>query len=270
MSDDDDDNDASVDGFVGVTEALEGYSFTLPQLRALVSAGVVRTKRDRGKLIYCVEDLERLAGAPRNDEPDDAFGTDIKALLAGHERLNEMCMKLVKQCQDHERQLVTAFNAPLKTLAESSQNQVKAVLDQNTQLVERANAGDKSRLEFVQAAETMLRDQRAELRDQAELDRKHELRREMWEGVKKAAPKLLEGFKETMGTDRLEAAAELGRKLDPAKVAAILQFGLLPDDQIDLLCKALGLDRAELEKLNREADAAAAAEAAATTPEAAE
>jgi hypothetical protein len=83
------------------------------------------------------------------------------------------------------------------------------------------------------------------------------MRREMWESVKKAAPELLRGFKATTGADKLEAALALKAKLDPAKIAALIHFKLLGDEEIDLLCKALDLNRAEIEALNVVADEAA-------------
>lgn len=262
MSSRDDDDDDSPDssegnGFEPVAKALEQTGFTLPQLRGLVSAGLVRTMRVRGALCYCVEDLARLAGMPRVAEPDDSTPmlAEFKAVTDGYRAMLDMALKQTKQAQDHERMLVTAFAKPLDQLGEGSRALVTAVLEQNKQLVQRASDGDSARLDFVKAAETMLRDQRTELREQAELDRKHELKREVWEGVKKAGPHLLKGLQATAGVDRLEAAAKLKERLDPAKVAALIHYKLLGDEEIDLLCTALELDRSAIEALNSEADA---------------
>lgn len=276
--DDDGDEEAPVaaDGsaaYVPVAVALEQSGFTVAQLRALVGAGCIKTQRAKGVLVYCVEDLMRLCGMPRVAEPEEPSPliAEFNAVTAGYRSLLEVALKQTKQSQDHERALIQAFSKPLENLGDSSKALVSAVLDQNKQLVTRANDGDAARLSFVQAAETMLRDQRTELREQAEADRKHELRREMWDSVKKVAPKLLKGWEATVGSDRLEAARALAEKLDPAKVAALIHYKLLGDEEIDLLCQALGLDRAALERMNSDADAAAAvAVAVAPEPEAAE
>jgi hypothetical protein len=260
--DGDDESPVAADGsaaFVPVALALEQSGFTVAQLRALVGAGIIKTQRVKGVLVYCVEDLMRLCGMPRVAEPEEPSPliAEFNAVTAGYRSLLEVALKQTKQSQDHERALIQAFSKPLENLGDSSKALVTAVLDQNKQLVTRANDGDSARLSFVQAAETMLRDQRAELRDQAEADRKHSLRASMWEDVKKAAPRLLEGWKATTGADRIEAATALAAKLDPAKVAALIHYRLLADEEIDLLCKALGLDRAAIEKMNADADAAA-------------
>jgi len=259
---DDDDDDASGEGFIPVAAACEQSGFTLPQLRAVVSAGLVRTQRVRGSLCYCVEDLERLAGMPRVAEPDEPSPmlAEFKAVTDGYRAMLDMALRQTKQAQDHERALITAFSKPLDQLGEGSKALVGAVLDQNKQLVQRATDGDAARLDFVKAAEAMLRDQRVELREQTELDRKHELRREVWEGVKKAGPHLLKGLQATTGADRLDAAIKLKEKLDPAKVAALIHYKLLGDEEIDLLCTALELDRAAIEAMNRAADESAAEE----------
>ncbi len=267
--DDDDDDDTTSEGgegkgFAPVASALEQTGFTLPQLRSLVSAGLVRTMRIKGAMCYAVEDLARLAGMPRVAEPDEPSPmlAEFKAVTDGYRALLEVALRQTKQAQDHERALVTAFSKPLDQLGEGSKALVSAVLDQNRQLVQRASDGDAARLDFVKAAETMLRDQRTELREQGELDRKHELRREVWDGVKKAAPHLLKGIQATTGADRLEAAVKLKERLDPAKVAALIHFKLLGDEEIDLLCTALELDRSAIEAMNREADGASEPEAA--------
>jgi len=262
--DDDDGDDVTPEaggpaGFVPIAEALELAGLTAPQLRALASAGLISTQRGRGgALHYSEADLARLAGMPRVPEPAEQspLVVELNAITAGYRAMLELALKQTKQAQDHERLLITAFSKPLENLGDSSKSLVGAVLDQNKQLVQRANDGDSARLDFVKAAEGMLRDQRVELREQAELDRKHELRREMWEGVKKAAPELMAGFKATTGQNRLEAALALKAKLDPAKVAALIHYKLLGDDEIDLLCKALDLDRAAIEALNVAADEA--------------
>jgi len=258
--DDDDDNDGSEggEGYVTITQACEQSGFTLPQLRSLVSAGLVRTTRVRGSLAYNSEDLARLAGMPRVAEPDEPspMVAEFKAVTDGYRAMVELALRQTKQAQDHERLLVAAFSKPLDQLGEGSKALVTAVLEQNKQLVVRATEGDAARLDFVKAAETMLRDQRVELREQAELDRKHELRREVWDGVKKAAPHLLKGIQATTGADKLEAAMKLKERLDPAKIAALIHFKLLGDEEIDLLCTALELDRAAIEALNREANEA--------------
>jgi hypothetical protein len=265
MSRDDDDDDVASSpeaseqgGFVPLSQALELSTFTLIQLRSLVGAGIVRTERAKrgGSLLYCVEDLERLASMPRSAEPPDQspMAVELAAITAGYRGLLDVALKQTKQAQEHERLIVTAFTKPLEAIGEHEKTLVTAVLEQNKQLVARANAGDMARLDFVKGAESMLRDQRNELREQAELDRKHELKREMWEGVKKAAPKLLEGFRATTGADRLEAALALKAKLDPAKVAALIHYKLLGEEEIGLLCTALDLDRAAIEALNADAD----------------
>ena len=269
-ADDDDDGDGD-DGaseaaaeYLPVAEALERSGFTIAQLRALVGAGIIRTERRRGALTYCAEDLSRFDGMPRGAEPAEQSPliAEFNAVTAGYRSMLELALKQTKQAQDHERLLITSFSKPLENLGEGSKALVGAVLEQNRQLVQRATDGDSARLAFVQGAETMLRDQRVELREQAELDRKHELRREMWEGVKKAGPELLKGFKATTGQDKLEAALALKAKLDPAKVAALIHYKLLGDEEIGLLCTALDLDRAAIEALNvaANADALEAAE----------
>jgi hypothetical protein len=265
------------EGYVPVAQALELSMFTMPQLRALVSAGVIRTlraKQLRGAMVYCVEDLQRFDGAPRNadTEQQGSLGGEVKALIDGYKSLVDLSLKQTKQAQDHERSLITAFSKPLENLGESSKSLVTAVLGQNQQLVQRANDGDVARLDFVKAAELMLRDQRTELREQTELDRKHSLRLEMWEGVKRAAPHLLEGLRKTTGADALEAAAALKEKLSPDKVAALVAFKLLDSEELDLLCRAFGYDRADLERRAAEANDVKAADEAhdAAAPEAAE
>lgn len=277
MSDNDNDNDddkteSATPGYVPVTTALEQSGFTAVQLRALVTAGIIKTQKHRGSLVYCVADLNRFEGMPRVDEPEEAppWVAEFNAVTAGYRSLVDASLKLVKQAQDHERQMVTAFAKPLEVIGESSKSLTAAVLEQNRQLVTRANDGDNARLEFVKAAELMLKDQRTELREQGELDRKHEMRREVWEGVKKAGPHLLKGLRDTLGTPQLEAAEKLKAKLDPAKVAALIHYKLLEDEEIDLLCTALGLDRAALEALNAEADRSPTEPAPAEEPAAAE
>lgn len=265
MSDDDDDKpESETPGYVPVTQALEQSGFTAVQLRALVTAGIIKTQKHRGQLVYCVADLNRFEGMPRVDEPEEAppWVAEFNAVTAGYRGLVEASLKLVKQAQDHERAMVTAFSKPLENLGDSSKALVAAVLGQNEQLVKRAADGDAARLDFVKAAETMLRDQRQELREQAENDRKHALRLELWEGIKKAGPHLLKGLQATTGAARLEAAVKLKEKLDPAKVAALIHYKLLGDEEIDLLCTALELDRASIEAMNRAAD-----EAQTTEPE---
>lgn len=259
MSDDDDDDDVGETGYVPVAEALEQTGFTLAQLRALTQAGIVAKRMVSGKTVYAVDDLKRLTDMPRRAEPDDdqpPIALEYRALTDGFKAMLELALKQTRQAQEHERQLIAAFSKPLENLGDSSKSLVTAVLEQNKQLVTRANEGDVARLDFVKAAEGMLRDQRVELREQAELDRKHALKAEVWEGVKKAAPHLLAGLQQTTGAGRLEAAAKLKEKLDPAKVAAIIKFQLLSEEEISLMCTALDLDRAELDKLNAEADAA--------------
>ncbi len=276
MRDDDDDDDVANDdgesAFVPVAAALEKTTFTIAQLRALVGAGLIRTQRAKGVLVYSVEDLERCAGMPRVAEPAEQspMVAEFNAVTAGYRSMLELALKQTKQAQDHERQLISAFSKPLENLGESSKSLVGAVLSQNEQLVKRAADGDAARLDFVKAAESMLRDQRTELREQSELDRKHELRREVWEGVRKAAPHLLKGLRDTMGTPQLEAAMALKAKLDPAKVAALIHYRLLGDEEIELLCTALGLDRAAIDKLNAEADSTPTEPPPADVPEAAE
>jgi hypothetical protein len=274
VKDDDDDDDkpeSEAPGYVNVTQALEQSGFTAVQLRALVTAGIIKTTKLRGALMYCVADLNRFEGMPRVDEPEEAppWVAEFNAVTAGYRSLVDASLKLVKQAQDHEKAMVTAFSKPLENLGDSSKALVAAVLGQNEQLVKRAADGDAARLDFVKAAETMLRDQRAELREQSELDRKHEMRREVWEGVKKAAPHMLEGLKATTGSKRLEAAAKLKEKLDPAKVAALIRYELIGSEEIDLLCTALELDRSSIEALNKAVDEAETAPAEAA-PEAAE
>jgi hypothetical protein len=274
---DDDDDDVSEPAndvpaaYVSIAEALEQSGFTAVQLRALVAAGIIRTERARrgGALLYSVEDINRFEGMPRNSEPAEQspLVAELNAITAGYRSMLELALKQTKQAQDHERQLITAFSKPLDNLGEGSKALVGAVIEQNKQLVQRATDGDAARLDFVKAAETMLRDQRSELREQSELDRKHEMRREVWDGVKKAAPHLLEGLKATAGSKRLEAAAKLKEKLDPAKVAALIRYELIGSEEVDLLCTALELDRASIEALNAAVDQAEAAPAA---PEAAE
>lgn len=259
-----------VEGYVAIAQALELSMFTVAQLRALVTAGVVRTvraKQNKGALLYCVEDLQRFDGAPRSSEPEEQSPllAEVRAITEGYRglveaaaRVSDLALKQTKQAQDHERLLITAFAKPLENVGDASKSLVVAVLDQNKQLVERANAGDKTRLDFVQAAEGMLKDQRGEMREQLELDRKHAVRLEVWEGVKKAGPHLLEGLKATFGTggDQLKAALQLKEKFDIGKVAALASF--MTSEETDLLCKAFGYDRAELDRINAEATAAAA------------
>jgi hypothetical protein len=282
VSDDDETEVAEPTDYVPVAQALELSLFTITQLRALVSAGIVRTKRARvgGALTYCVEDLKRFDGAPRAEEPEQQSPLlqELRAITEGYKSMLDLALRQTKQAQDHERQLITSFSKPLENLGESSKALVGAVLDQNGQLVKRANDGDSARLEFVRAAETMLRDQRLELREQADLDRKHQLRQDMWDGVKKAGPALLDGLKQTMGVGdaRIEAAGKLREKLSPDKVAALVAFNLLDSEELDLLCTAFNYDRADLERraaeaneVKAEADAAEAAPEAAA-PEAAE
>lgn len=258
-------DEAEFEGYVSSAVACEAYNFSMPQLRGLVTAGVVRTERSRkgGAMLYCAEDLARLEGANRTKEPDEpgSMAAEIRALSDGYKQLLQLAISQTKQAQDHERQLVTAFSKPLEQLGTGSRELVTAVLDQNKLLVDRANAGDAARLDFVKAAETLLKDQRAELREQAELDRKHQLKQEVWEGVKKAGPPLLEGLKETLGGKGTKTAAveTLKAKLSGpeglAKLAALLKFEMLDSEGIDALCTALGVSRADLEALNAEADA---------------
>lgn len=268
--------EASPEGYLSAAEAVSQFGFNMYQLKSLVAAGVLRitqvsSKRIGKVVFYRTEDLQRLAEGPRDadddlDDTDSDLRREMKTISASYARLLELAMKQTQQAQDHEVKLVSAFAGPLKTLAESNQNQVEAVLEQNKQLVERANAGDMARLEFVKAAEGMLRDQRVELREQAELDRKNELRHEMWGEAKKVLPELMKGLKATTGADRIEAAQELAKKIDKGKLAAIVKFQLLSEEELGLMCKALDIDRAELDKLNAEADAAEAAGATTEEP----
>ena len=272
MSDDDESETAAAE-FIPIAQALELSLFTATQLRALVTAGIVGTQSVRGVKCYSVADLKRFDGAPRNAEPDEQspLTVELRAITEGYRGMLDLALRQTKQAQDHERALILAFSKPLEQLGEGSKNLVGAVLEQNKQLVQRASDGDSARLQFVQAAESMLRDQRSELREQAELDRKAELRREVWEGVKKAAPHLLDGWKVTTGAGKLDAAMKLKDKLDINKVAALVAMRVLDDEETDLLCAAFGYDRAELDRLAKEgAEAAAQADAAEAAPEAAE
>jgi len=266
MSNDDDDDlttEPEVDenpGWVPVAAALAQSLFTVTQLRALVGAGIIGTKKTKQGVLYSVEDLKRFDGMPKREEaePPSPLLAEMRAMSEGYKSMLELALKQTKQAQDHERLLVTAFTKPLDSLGESSRTLVTAVLDQNKQLVQRANDGDNARLEFVKGAETMLRDQRVEMREQLELDRKHELRREMWEGVKKAAPQLLAGFKQTTGVDRVEAATKLKEKITIDKLASLVAFNLVDDEEASLLCTVFGYDRADLDRTVREAQAVSA------------
>lgn len=268
--DDDADDDVSeapeLEGYLPVAAALEQSGFTVAQLRALVGAGIIKTVRAKrgGALMYCTADLQRFDGMPRNAEPEQQTPliAELNAITAGYRSMLDLALKQTKQAQDHERLLVTAFSKPLNDLGESSKALVGAVLDQNKQLVQRANDGDAARLDFVKAAETMLRDQRTELREQTELDRKHQLRAEVWEGVKKAAPHLLEGLKKTTGADALEAAAKLKEKLSPDKIASLVAFNLVDGEELDLLCRVFGYERADIERRAAEANDVKAADEA--------
>jgi hypothetical protein len=285
MSDDDGDDVTEapeVDqnpGWVNVATALAQSLFTVTQLRALVGAGIIGTKKTKQGTLYNVADLARFEGMPRREEEDlnavSPVLQEMRAMSEGWKSILELALRQTKQAQDHERQLITAFSKPLENLGESSKALVGAVLEQNKQLVQRANDGDAARLDFVKAAETMLRDQRVELREQAELDRKHQLRAEVWEGVKKAAPHLLEGLKKTTGVDRLEAATKLKEKLDPDKIASLVAFNLVDSEELELLCSVFGYDRADIERRVAEASAVKTADeehdaAKAAAPEAAE
>jgi len=259
---DENDTDADAEEYLPAGEAAAKSGFNGQQIRNLVAAGVVRAQRSKkgGIGVYCMADLMRLAEGPRVGDPDEQQDQpliqEIKTLSAAYKDLLELALKQTRQAQEHERLLITAFSKPLENLGDSSKNLVTAVLDQNAQLVKRADAGDVARIDFLKATESMLRDQRTELAQQAEADRKHQLKLEVWEGVKKAGPHLLEGLKQTVGGDeRLQAAQKLKAGLDPAKLAAIIKFKLIDDEQVDLLCKALDLNRADLEALNAEADA---------------
>lgn len=263
-TDDDGDDDASESGggYVLVGEALEASGWTLQQLRALVQAGCVGKKVVSGKTYYASADIERLQGTAKGASGDDADADvpssivrDFRELADGYKSMLDLALKQTRQAQEHERLLITAFSKPLENLGESSKALVGAVLGQNEQLVKRASDGDAARLEFVQAAEVMLRDQRSELRETVEAERKHALKLEVWEGVKKAAPHLLEGLKLTAsgGSEALEAAQKLKTKLNPDKVASLVAFNLLDSEELDLLCKAFGYDRADLERRAREA-----------------
>lgn len=273
--DDDDDDDVNdPEGYGTFSEAVAETGLTQSQLRSLVAVGVVRTLRSKTqsrRQLFCLEDVRRVCSM-RSDTPGEELDVDkaptmvpaaeVRALVDGFERLLRLAMAQTKQAQDHERMMTTANTGQLKELAAGQQGLVTAVLKQNELLVQRANDGDAARLQFVQAAEVMLKDQRAELRLEAENNRRHELRQQMWNDVRKAAPQLLEGLKETVGGGRLAAAERLKQKIDPATIAGLIKLQLLPEDQIEDLCTALDLDRAELDKLNKEADAVAEAEAA--------
>ena len=242
---------------VGEAAAKSGFSGT--QIRNLVAAGVVRAQRSKkgGVGIYCVADLLRLAEGPRVSDPDEQADQpliqEFKAFSAAYKDLLDLALKQTRQAQEHERLLITAFSKPLENLGDSSKNLVTAVLDQNAQLVKRADAGDVARIDFLKATESMLRDQRVELAQQAEADRKHQLKIEVWEGVKKAGPHLLEGLKQTIGSnERLQAAKQLKEKLDPALLASMVKLGAIDTEQLDLICKTLELDRAEIEALANE------------------
>lgn len=260
--DDDDNENESESEFLPIADALEQSGFSLTQLRALVAAGLVKVaKGKRGVVTYCAEDLARLAGLPRVEEPEELpHLAEFRAVTDGYKAMLDIALRQTKQAHDHERALVQAFAKPLEMQGGQMRELLGAVLEQNKALVQRANDGDSARLEFVKAAETMLRDQRQELREQSELDRKHELKREVWEGVKKAGPHLLEGLKATMGggAEKLAAVAKLKEKLDLPTLASILHFKLLDDEGIDALCAALGVSRADLEAINAEASAAEA------------
>jgi hypothetical protein len=58
--------------------------------------------------------------------------------------------------------------------------------------------------------------------------------------------------------EKLAAVAKLKEKLDVPTLAGILKFNLLDSEGVDALCTALGVDRADLEAINAEADAEAA------------
>jgi len=262
---DDDDGEGAPEvdenpGWVPVAAALAQSLFTVTQLRALVGAGIIGTKKTKQGTLYNVADLARFEGMPRTSEPDEPSPilAEMRAISDGYKSMLDLALKQTKQAQDHERMLITAFSKPLDSIGESSKTLVGAVLDQNKQLIQRANDGDSARLEFVKGAETMLRDQRVEMREQLELDRKHALRTEMWEGVKKAAPQLLEGFKKTVGADRLEAATKLKEKLSIDKVASLVAFKMVDEEETALLCTVFGYDRAELDRVVAEAQAVAA------------
>jgi len=284
-TDDDDDDvtspETEVDenpGWVTVAVALERTLLTVAQLRALVGSGIIGTKRTKQGTLYSAEDLVRFDGMPRREEaePPSPLLAEMRAISDSWKAVLDVALKQTKQAQDHERLVVVAFTKPLESLGKSSETLVTAVLDQNKQLVQRANDGDKARLAFVKGAETMLRDQRVEMREQLELDRKHELRREMWEGVKKAAPQLLEGFKKTTGADRVEAATKLKDKITIDKLASLVAFNFVDDEEATLLCTVFGYERAELDRkvaeaaeVSKQADADEAAAKAAAQPEAA-
>jgi len=270
-----DETACEIEGYITATEAVEQCSFTPLQLRSLVGAGVLRTARaKRGVIVYCREDLARLEGAPRvepDDEPSEVV-VEMRAINAAWKDVLDVALKQTKQAQEHERLIVTAFSKPLETLMTGVQQQVGAMVTQNEQLLTRATAGDVARLDFVKAAETMLRERRNEDAQLDDARQKQQIRSEAWEAVKKAGPHLLEGIKKTVGGDgeQLKAALLLREKFDIGKVAALASF--MSSEETDLLCKAFGYDRAELDRINAEATAEQAAEAAraAAEPAAAE
>lgn len=235
----------------------------------LAQRGDVRRQRAKhGGYNYCLEDCQAYvsntgqAAARMAAEADGAaepkrgrseYESELKTLVNGYKDLLTLTLATAKQAQQHERDLFTAFTGPLKVLTDSLQAQSNA-------LAERAAAGDKARLDFLAATENMLTEQRKADTDAKRAEHLRELRMGMWNDVKRAAPHVWSQIQETMGASpeqvaAMRAAGELRKTLEKEKVAALLVFDFLSEEQKNLLCTALNYDRAELEAIAAQAGA---------------
>lgn len=252
-------SDASAD-FRTREECQRLTGFGMRFVETLGEQGSVRREKSpAGRWWYSVTDLEsykaRNPKPGQEPSPKSEYESELRTLVTGYKDLLTAANLSVKQAQLHERELFSSFSGPLKALVEGMQAQVNS-------LVERATAGDKARLDFIVATETMLRDNRTETAERERAEATRAMRGKMWEDIRTAAPHLWTQLQETLGIDpakveAIKAAEALRVKLDTSKVAALFVF--LDETEKDLLCKAMGYDRAELEALARDSGATEAA-----------
>jgi hypothetical protein len=254
--------------FLPVSEVGRRTGFGRRFIVTLATEGAIRRRQTKGGWHYSLADALEYKGTTdtKAGKVASEYESELKTLVTGYKELLSLQNAALKQAQQHERDLFSAFTAPLNVLTTAMQAQVG-------QLTERANAGDKARLDFLVAIEGLLKDQRAEHAETERATATREMRTKMWEDVKKAAPHLWAGIQQTVGLDagsieRMRAAQTLTEKLDKSKVAALFAFDFLSEEEKTLLCAAFGYERAELDAMARDAGAhEAAAEPATEVPD---
>src|SRR6266852_976659 len=145
-----DENDADLIEYLPAAELARKTGLGRRFIITLHQQGQVRRRQAGTGWHYClndVDDYKRKTGkdvsvGPRKSE----YETELQTLVTGYKELLGLQNAALKQAQQHERDLFTAFTGPLKVVTDAMQAQV-------AQVTERASAGDTARVDFIVATE---------------------------------------------------------------------------------------------------------------------